>query len=116
MATMTWGNTVAGSRREWLASIPWWRFSMLGGTLALTDEAVTFTPLLGFGRTRRFALEDFEEVSATADRPPRLRLTTSTGQSLDLMVVSARDVAMWTRDASARDQAVAAINERLTGK
>ncbi|UQU61792.1 hypothetical protein COUCH_22400 [Couchioplanes caeruleus] len=82
----------------------------------MTDEAVTFTPLLGLGRTRRFALDDVAEVCVTADRPPRLRLTTFTDQSLDLMVLSARDVAVWTRDASARDQAVEAINERLARK
>lgn len=105
-----------GDKREWVASIPWWRFSMLGGTLALTDEAVTFTPLAGLGRTRQFALKDVKEVSVAADRPPRLRLTTFKDESLDLMVVPARNVPVWTRDASARDQAVAAINEQLTRK
>lgn len=109
-------DTVVGDRREWVASIPWWRISMLGGTLALTDEAVVFTPLTGLGRTRRYALEDVADVSVAADRPPRLRLTTVSRQSLILMVLSARNVPVWTRDASARDQAVAAINERLTGR
>jgi hypothetical protein len=107
-------DNVTGSSHEWVASIPWWRISMLGGTLALTNEAVSFTPLLGLGRTRRYSLADVKQVSVEADRPPRLRLTTSSGQSLVLMVLAARNVPVWTRDASARDQAVAAINERLS--
>ena len=101
---------------EWVASISWWRISMLGGTLALTDEAVSFTPLAGLGRTRRYALADIKKISVAADRPPRLRLTTSSDHSLVLMVLPARNTPVWTRDASARDQAVAAINERLSRK
>lgn len=108
-------GSVTGDRREWVASIPWGRFSMLGGTLTLTDDAVTFAPLGGLGRIRRFPLEDIADVSGTADRPPRLRLTTAGGRSLALMVLPARNAPVWTRDTSARDQAVAAIKARLAG-
>jgi hypothetical protein len=104
---------------EWVASIPLssgrsiaGRFAMLGGTLALTDDEVTFTPLAGLGRTRRFALSDIRSVEAFADRPPRLRLTTMQGRSLVLMVVPHRNSAVWSRDSAARDQAIAAITER----
>ena len=101
--------------REWVASIPWWRVSMLGGTLALTSTALTFTPLAGLGRTRRFALEDVEEVSATAEKPPRMRITTIGGGSLTLIVVPTRNTPIWTTDTSSRDQAVLLINESLPG-
>ncbi|WP_433788536.1 hypothetical protein [Actinoplanes sp. CA-252034] len=106
---------------EWVASIPLssgksiaGRLSMLGGTLTLSDEAVTFTPLFGLGRTRRFALSDIRGVEADADRPPRLRLTTQQGRSFVLMVLSQRHTSVWSRDTTARDQAIAAISERLT--
>ena len=104
---------MVGRKYEWVASIPWWRISMFGGTLALTDEAVTFAPLAGLGRTRRFAFEDVARVSAAADRPPRLRVTTVDGRSMVLMVLPTRNAPVWTRDTSARDHAVAAINEWL---
>jgi hypothetical protein len=100
-------------KREWVASIPWGRISMLGGTLALTDEAVTFTPLGALGRERRFPLNDVEGVSPVADRPPRLRVTTAGGKSLVLMVLPSRGTPVWTRDTSARDQAVEVISGRL---
>jgi hypothetical protein len=89
---------------------------MLGGTLALADEAVTFAPLAGFGRTRRFALEDVEEISVVADRPPRLRITTIGGKSMTLLVLPSRNTPVWTRDTSARDQAVTEIKGRLARK
>ena len=102
-----------GDEREWVASIPWWRISMLGGTLALTDAAVSFTPLMGLGRTRRYAWQDIKAASVAADRPPRLRLTMTDDRSLTLIVLPARNVPVWTRDTSARDQALAAINAQL---
>lgn len=114
-------DTAVSDDVEWVASIPLssggsiaGRFSMLGGTLALTDEAVTFTPLAGLGRVRRFALIDIRNVEAVADRPPRLRLTTIQGRSLVLMVFPHRYTAVWSRDSGARDQAIAAITDRLT--
>jgi hypothetical protein len=106
---------------EWMASIPLssgksmaGRFSMLGGTLALTDDAVTFTPLAGLGRTRRFALSDIRTLEAAGDRPPRLRLTPVQGRPFVLMVFADRNTAVWSRDSAAPDHAIAAITERLT--
>jgi hypothetical protein len=114
-------DAMVSAEREWVASIPLssgrsiaGRFSMLGGTLALSSENVTFTPLAGFGRIRRFALSDIRSVDTVADRPPRLRVTTMDGRSLVLMVFPRRGTAVGSRDTAARDQAVAAINDRLT--
>jgi hypothetical protein len=105
----TWVASIPLSPRNSLAG----RFSMLGGTLALTDEGVTFTPLGGIGRSRWFALRDIRSVEAVADRPPRLRLTSKQGRSIVLMVFSERNTPVWSRDNAARDQAVSAIAERL---
>ena len=113
---MTTGNTT------WPASLPFssgislaGRLSMLGGTLALTDSEVTFTPLMGLGRIRRFALADFDNVVAYADKPPRLRIALKQGRVAVLMVLASPTEAVWTSDMSARDEAVAAINARLVG-
>ncbi|GAA3449588.1 hypothetical protein [Dactylosporangium matsuzakiense] len=106
---------------EWPASIPFssgrsiaGRISMLGGTLALTRDEVTFTPLTGLGRTRRFLLDDIRSVKAVDDRPPRLRITAVDGRSLVLMVSWNRYTPVWSRDSAARDRAIAAITERLS--
>jgi hypothetical protein len=96
---------------EWVTSIPLFsgksiagRFSMLGGTLALTDEAVTFTPLAGFGQTRRFAVSEIRALEAAGERPPRLRLIPMRGRPFVLMVFAHRNTAVWSRDSAARDQ------------
>jgi hypothetical protein len=106
---------------QWVASVPFssgtsfaGRLALLGGTLALTDEDVTFTPVAGFGRVRRIALVDIESVTAHADTPPRLRITTRTGRRVVFMVVPSRTTTVWSADPSARDEAVARINARLT--
>ncbi|MEH0938881.1 hypothetical protein [Micromonospora psammae] len=106
----------------WVASLPFssgtslaGRLSMLGGTLALTDEDVTFTPLAGLGRVRRIALTDIESVTAYADRPARLRIATKRNRAVVLMVAPTRKTAVWSQDTSARDDAIAAINARLAG-
>jgi hypothetical protein len=111
---MTSGNT------EWVASLPFssgtslaGRISMLGGTLALTDEEVTFTPLAGLGRIRRFALADIERVTAYANKPPRLRIAPKRGRAVVLMVFPSRTTTVWSQDTSARDEAIATINARL---
>lgn len=108
-----------GHQQQWVASIPLssgmsfaGRISMLGGTLTLTDDEVVFTPLLGLGRTRRFALGDIQQLEALADRPPRLRVTATKGRSLVLMVLPSRNTPVWSHDSSARDEAVAAVNDR----
>lgn len=103
-------------RHEWVASVAWWRISMLGGTLTLADESLTFTPLAGLGRTRRFALADVGRVTVVADKPPRLQVTTMSGKSMILMVLPSRNTPVWTPDTSARDQAVTEINARLARK
>ncbi|MGK5518922.1 hypothetical protein ACSNN9_06140 [Micromonospora sp. URMC 107] len=111
---MTSGNN------RWVASVPVssgtsfaGRLALLGGTLALTDEEVTFTPVAGLGRVRRIALVDIEAVAAHADTPPRLRITTRTGGRVVFMVLSSRTTMVWSSDPSARDEAVARINARL---
>jgi hypothetical protein len=89
------------------------RISMFGGTLVLTHEDVAFIPLFRLGPTRRFALAKIDSVSADADRPPRLRITVRNRKSLVLLVLPQRTAPVWSLDNSARDEAVAAINERL---
>ncbi len=111
---MTSGNN------EWMASLPFssgtsvaGRLAWLGGALALTDEEVTFTPLLGLGRIRRFALADIERVTAYANKPPRLLIALKRGRAVVLMVVPSRTTTVWSQDTSARDEAAATINARL---
>lgn len=107
---------------QWVASIPLssgtsWagRVSMFGGTLTLTDRELVFRPLMMFGGRRRFQLTQIESVSAVADRPPRLRIVASDGRSLVLLVAASRATPVWSRDTSARDAAVAAINAAING-
>lgn len=88
---------------------------MLGGTLALTEQDLTFTPLIGLGRIRRFALGDIECVTVHADKPPRLRIALKRGSAVVLMVAPSRTTTVWSQDTSARDEAIAAINARLAG-
>lgn len=89
------------------------RLSKVGGTLVLTGDAVMFKPVGGLGQARSFPLTDIHEVSAYADRPPRLRVSTRDGRALVLMVLASRAASMWSKDTSARDDAVAKINARL---
>jgi hypothetical protein len=103
-------------RTEWVAGIPFssgtsfaGRLSKLGGTLLLTNDSVVFKPLARMGRTRTWSLESLEAVSAFAERPPRLRLTSRDAEPLILMVLPRRATPVWSHDASARDDAVAAI-------
>ncbi|MEV4464729.1 hypothetical protein AB0J51_13990 [Micromonospora echinofusca] len=105
---------------RWVASVPVssgtsfaGRLALLGGTLALADEEVTFTPLAGLGRVRRVAMVDIEGVTAHADRPPRLCITTRTGRRMVFMVLPRRTTMVWSSDPSARDEAVDRINARL---
>jgi hypothetical protein len=42
----------------------------VGGTLVLSDDAVTFEPLAHLGRARRFELEEIEQIAAYAEKPP----------------------------------------------
>ena len=111
------------AKSTWAASLPLssgtsfaGRLSMLGGTLTLADEAITFTPLAGLGRVRRFALADVDSAVAHADRPPRLRLVLRNGKAVVFMVLPGPATAAWSRDTSARDEAIAAINAALNGE
>ncbi len=89
------------------------RFSTMGGTLVLTDDSVVFKPLFRLGIVRRRMLADLEAASPSAEKPPRLRLTSRQAKPLVLMVLPHRITPMWSEDASARDDAAAAINAAL---
>jgi len=106
--------------KEWASGIPFssgtsfaGRLSRLGGTLLLTDNSVVFKPLAHMGLTRTRSLENIETVSAFADKPPRLRLTSRNAKPLVLFVLPRRTTSMWSEDTSARDDAVAAIGAAL---
>jgi hypothetical protein len=106
---------------EWVAGIPFssgtsfaGRLSRLGGTLVLTNDSVVFRPLAHLGRTRTLSLGNLEAVSRFAERPPRLRLTSTDAKPLTLMVLSRRATPAWSGDVSARDDAVAAIAAAMT--
>ncbi len=113
---MTGGGT-------WAAGLPFstgtslaGRLCLVGGTLTLTAGEVTFRPLGGLGRVRRFALADIESVTAYATKPPRLRIAPRGGKPVVFMVLPDRSTSVWSTDTSARDDALAAINARLTGR
>ncbi|GAA2533782.1 hypothetical protein [Winogradskya humida] len=99
--------------QQWIASRSAWRVSLLGGTLALTDDELTFTPLLHLGATQRIALAAIESVEPHGDRPARLRITATGRRPLVLMVLPDLTTAVWSRDNSARDAAITAITARL---
>ncbi|MFG1779772.1 hypothetical protein ACGFIG_25505 [Micromonospora sp. NPDC049048] len=108
------------SDERWVASVPFssgtsfaGRLALLGGTLALTADEVTFTPVAGLGGVRRIALVDIESVAAHADRPPRLRITTRAGDRMVFIVPPSRGATVLSSDSSARDEAAARINARL---
>jgi hypothetical protein len=102
--------------RTWVAGKPFsskesffGRLSLVGGTLILTSDRVTFKPIGGMGRSKKFLLTDLTAVDSLGDKPPRLRITSRDGDSLVIMVGSSRSDSMSSQDTSARDEAVAAI-------
>lgn len=102
--------------REWIAGLPWssdssflGRLSKVGGTLALSDDGVTFRPLGGLGRKRELRLGGIADVKAFANKPPRLCITTHDGEKLVLIVVPTRTSSIKSSDTSARDDAIEAI-------
>ena len=108
--------TATESPREWVAGLPWssgssfvGRLSKVGGTLALTHDAVTFLPLGGLGRNRELLLSQITEVDPFADKPPRLSIAMRDGRKLVFIVVPTRTSSIGSRDTSARDDAVEAI-------
>jgi hypothetical protein len=106
----------SGAPKEWVAALPFssgtslaGRLSKLGGTLSLIDDEVVFTPLWGLGRTRRIPLREIDGVTASGDRPPRLRIRLTRGKPVVLLVLPKRSASIRSDDASARDNAVATI-------
>ncbi len=103
-------------RREWIAAVPFssgdslaGRLSKVGGTLQLSNDAVTFKPLAGLGRRKTIALAEIDDVDAYADKPPRLKITPRNGKPLVLMVVPKRSTSIRSMDTGARDAALEAI-------
>jgi len=86
----------------------------VGGVLALEADAVTFTPNLHMGRSRRFPLESVASVTGFADRPPRVRLDFRHGEPVAFSIFPAARSTIRTQDTSARDEAVRAITSRLS--
>jgi len=107
-------------RREWIAGLPWssrdsllGRMSKVGGKLVLTSDGVTFEPLMKLGRRYDLRLAEIADVSAFAEKPPRLRITPRRDKPVVYAVVPSRSTPTWSDDASARDSAVAAIRAAL---
>jgi hypothetical protein len=110
---------VAISSVEWVAGLPFsrglslaGRLSKVGGTLMLTDDSLIFRPVGDLGRKRGFLLSEIRDVTAYADRPPRLLITPHSGSPLPLIVLPRRLSTMWA-DSSARDEAVSVIGAVL---
>src|SRR5687768_6541281 len=108
-------------RTKWVAGLPFsssrslaGRLSMVGGTLHLTNDAVTFEPLAGPGRRRTVALNEIEAIDAYADKPPRLRITLRDGKPLVFIVLANRSSSIRSTDTSARDAALEAIRAAVT--
>jgi hypothetical protein len=112
--------TTPSEDQHWVAGLPFssgtgfaGRLSKWGGTLVLTDEAVGFARLGDTEPDRRIPLTEVVEVSAYADKPPRLRITPRTGKPLVMMVSRSRRATARSADTSARDEAVIAIRARV---
>ena len=108
-------------RREWFAGLPWssrdsllGRMSKVGGTLVLTDEALAFQPLMKLGSRQELPLSEIAEVDAFAEKPARLQITRKRGKPIVYAVIPSRSTPAWSDDASARDDAVAAIRAALS--
>jgi hypothetical protein len=126
MGRTTPGNghlvTAPDSDREWIGFIPFssgssflGRLSLIGGMLVLTSDAVVFKPLGRFGRRKIIPLTEILDVSAYAERPPRLRISVRGRKPLVLGVVPTRTTPTWSVDATTRDEAVTAIRA-LSGR
>jgi hypothetical protein len=71
---------------------------------------------MALGDTKPLRLRPFgviEDVSAHADGPPRLHLIPKTRRPLIRIVGRSRRLTMLSKDNSTRDEAVAAIRERV---
>jgi len=101
-----WGASMThGSFRE--------RIARVGGVLVLGTDAVTFRPWAGIGRTRRYPLDSIVAVERFAERPPRLRLGLDDGRAAVFIVPATMLSPFWSRNATARDEAVGEIDARL---
>ena len=80
----------------------------------LDEAAVSFVALGDTAPLHTYPLERITAVTAFADRPPRLMLEVD-GEKKPVVygVLPHRRAPNWTRDASARDDAVAAIAAAL---
>ncbi|WP_409186525.1 hypothetical protein F9C11_20740 [Amycolatopsis sp. VS8301801F10] len=103
-------NDVKG---EWYAGRPFTirgRLVRTGGKLILDENSVRFMPLYGLGLRRRYGLEDIVAVEPVQNVPPKLQLRLRDGSSAVFAVFVERSSPVWSDDASARDEAVAAIS------
>ena len=108
------------ARQEWIAALPFssgdslaGRLSKLGGTLVLSDETLVFKPLGRLGRRKEIRLADIEAVDAFAEKPARLRVSPKNANPMVFAVIPTRGTPAWSDDASARDDAIAAIRSAL---
>jgi len=113
------GRVPAGEK-AWVASVPvvastslLGRIASVGGVLVLESDAVIFRPLAWIGRTRRYPLDSVVAVKRFADRPPRLRVEFDDGRAGVFIVPATPLSPFWSRDTTARDQAVGEIGSRL---
>jgi hypothetical protein len=101
--------------REWIAALPFaraksglGRLSLVGGTLALTDDAIVFRPLMHLGRKRVLPLAEVTDVAAFAEKPPRLVIAVQQREHV-FIVAQNRTTPVWNSDTTARDDAVAEL-------
>lgn len=123
--------------QAWVAGVPWTqadnfrgRLSKFGGNLVLTNRRLLFEPLTapkvggGLKGHDLLFLEgmkafDFAEIVSvepfSTKGPPRLKLALANGEEVVLAVMRKRTATAWSKDASARDEAVAAISAVIPG-
>jgi hypothetical protein len=118
-------------QHSWVAGVPMsqqdnfrGRLSKYGGKLILTNRRLLFEPLKvvtptgggGFGLEFLTAGKAFElgEITGvepfSSKAPARLKLTLSGGGEVVLGVLKSRTATIWSKDTSARDEAVGAIS------
>ena len=117
----TWVALVTFSQEDNLRG----RGAKTAGNLLLTNRRLLFEPLqlakLGEDLTRKdhpflegkegIELSEITAVEPFSKKaPPRLKLSLADGEGLVLAVLNRRRQWMWDKDASARDEAIAAIS------
>jgi hypothetical protein len=113
-------RSVRAGEQAWLASVPFaastslfGRIARIGGVVVLGPDALTFRPWGRVGRTRRYPLDSIVAVEKFADRPPRLRLGLDDGRAAVFAVFATSRSTIWSRDTTARDEALGEIGSRL---